>query len=429
MIKKVLSTLLTLFIIAICPLTAFASVATPSDAQRVPVASSSDASQVYDDFMDDYFEVDSFDTLNAPSVMSDQGLIYGTDYVYRARYRNSSNILKYVNAVYSGGFYKFNSPGTGYWPDLLYAQVYKSGLPSSSGTYGLTATILQGNIDFGDYVTSGFCEIYEAAENVTESSFKNENLSYSNTGESYVIKGNVKSTRYSIRANIGLILKKGVNPTFDVSDLSFDFYFKNNDGVPVSGNTGYDSADAVADNTAQMVEKQDTIIDQIMNVTQTISSQLTAFWNQLAGEFTNLYNKLNQQHAEQLEADRTNTDDIIAAEESNTTNINNNNNANTDKLADGYDNSGMQEDNGRLDSALKDYASQEDQVINQVKDKIDGFDYGINFDRLTAPMADISYFLTGIYNGLESLNIPIAFALTLSVALLAIGYYRFKGGA
>ncbi|MFR3751993.1 MAG: hypothetical protein ACLTW9_05755 [Enterocloster sp.] len=50
-------------------------------------------------------------------------------------------------------------------------------------------------------------------------------------------------------------------------------------------------------------------------------------------EFTNLFTKMNQQHTEQLEADRTNTEDMIAAEESNTTNIINNNNANTDKLA------------------------------------------------------------------------------------------------
>lgn len=80
-------------------------------------------------------------------------------------------------------------------------------------------------------------------------------------------------------------------------------------------------AEDTANNTAQLVEKQDTIIDQIMNVTQTISSQLTAFWNQLAGEFTNLYNKMNQQHAEQLEADRMNTDNIIAADDANTNKV------------------------------------------------------------------------------------------------------------
>ncbi|MFQ6972427.1 MAG: hypothetical protein ACLRTG_14665 [Enterocloster aldenensis] len=268
---------------------------------------------------DEYMESDSFDDLNAPILMSSgDGLVYGTDYVYRVRYRNSAGTLKWVNAVYTGGFYRFSPPASGYYPDLLYAQVYKSGLPKTSATYGVTATFLQGNIDFGEYVTSGFCEVYESAQNVTESAFATTGLSYTNIGESYVVKGNVKLTRTSIRVNIGLALKKGVNTTFDISDLSFDFYFKNNADIPVSGNTGYDSSDVVADNTAQMVEKQDTIIDQIVNVTQTISSQLTAFWNQLAGEFTNLYNKMNTQHTEQLEADRTNTDDIITADDANT---------------------------------------------------------------------------------------------------------------
>ena len=293
------------------PFSSWANTASRSDAVRI--ASSSSVMK------DEYMESDAFDDLNAPILMSSgDGLVYGTDYVYRVRYRNSVGTLKWVNAVYTGGFYRFSPPASGYYPDLLYAQVYKSGLPKTSATYGVTATFLQGNIDFGEYVTSGFCEVYESAQNVTESNFATTGLSYTNTGESYVVKGNVKLTRTSIRVNIGLALKKGVNTTFDISDLSFDFYFKNNADIPVSGNTGYDSSDVVADNTAQMVEKQDTIIDQIVNVTQTISSQLTAFWNQLAGEFTNLYNKMNTQHTEQLEADRTNTDDIITADDANT---------------------------------------------------------------------------------------------------------------
>ena len=294
------------------PFSSWADTASRSDAVRV--ASSSSAMM-----KDEYMESDAFDDLNAPMLLSSgDGLVYGTDYVYRVRYRNSAGTLKWVNAVYTGGFYRFSPPASGYYPDLLYAQVYKSGLPKTSATYGVTATFLQGNIDFGEYVTSGFCEVYESAQNVTESAFATTGLSYTNIGESYVVKGNVKLTRTSIRVNIGLALKKGVNTTFDISDLSFDFYFKNNADIPVSGNTGYDSADAVADNTSQLVEKQDTIIDQIVNVTKTISSQLTAFWNQLAGEFTNLYNKMNTQHAEQLEADRTNTDDIITADDANT---------------------------------------------------------------------------------------------------------------
>lgn len=432
MVKKVLSTLLSLSIIAICPLNAFASVATPSDAQRVPVASGSDTvhSQVFDKFVDDYQELDDFDTLGTPMLMSsgEEGLVYGTDYVYRVRYRNSSGTLKWVNAVYTGGFYRFSPPASGYYPDLLYAQVYKSGLPKTSATYGVTATFLQGNIDFGEYVTSGFCEVYESAQNVTESVFATTGLSYTNTGESYVVKGNVKLTRTSIRVNIGLALKKGVNTTFDISDLSFDFFFKNNADIPVSGNTGYDSSDVVADNTAQMVEKQDTIIDQIVNVTQTISSQLTAFWNQLAGEFTNLYNKLNQQHAEQLEADRTNTDDIIAAEESNTTNIINNNNANTDKLSNGYDNSGMNSDNDRLNGSLTEYDQAEDNLMEDVNTGIGNIDFDFSFDSTLSVISTVSDFLQGIYERSGGFQVVINVCLILSLASCAVGLYRLKGG-
>ena len=184
------------------PFSSWADTASRSDAVRV--ASSSSAMM-----KDEYMESDAFDDLNAPMLLSSgDGLVYGTDYVYRVRYRNSAGTLKWVNAVYTGGFYRFSPPASGYYPDLLYAQVYKSGLPKTSATYGVTATFLQGNIDFGEYVTSGFCEVYESAQNVTESAFATTGLSYTNTGESYVVKGNVKLTRTSIRVNIGLALKK-----------------------------------------------------------------------------------------------------------------------------------------------------------------------------------------------------------------------------
>lgn len=64
---------------------------------------------------------------------------------------------------------------------------------------------------------------------------------------------------------------------------------------------------------------------------------------------------MNQQHSEQLQADRQNTDDMIAAGESNTTDIINNNNANTDKITNGYDNSGMLSENDRLNNSLDEY--------------------------------------------------------------------------
>ena len=82
----------------------------------------------------------------------------------------------------------------------------------------------------------------------------------------------------------------------------------------------YSSGDALADNTARQVEQGDTIIELIKNTIQTISFQLTSFWNQLAGEFTNLYNKMNQHHQEsmdkvdeQIDNDNANTDKVTTA--------------------------------------------------------------------------------------------------------------------
>lgn len=291
------------------PFSSLANTASSSDALRV--ASSSDA------LSQDYMESDDFDTLDVPMLMSsgDEELIYGTDYVVRARFTNGK-ISKYIDAQYVNGFYKMVCP-SGYYPASLYVQVYRSALPQNVGTYGMTATINQGNTDFGNWVTSGFLETVEKAQNVAVTSY-NTSASYTNTGISYMVEGNIRVTRYTQRVNIGLYIKKGLS-TIDTGSFSFTLSFKQNDG-PLAGDSNYESSNEIADNTAQMVEKQDTIIDQIVNVTQTISSQLTAFWNQLAGEFTNLYNKMNEQHQEslgkvdeQIDNDNANTDKVTGA--------------------------------------------------------------------------------------------------------------------
>lgn len=61
---------------------------------------------------------------------------------------------------------------------------------------------------------------------------------------------------------------------------------------------------------------------------------------------------------------------------------------------------------------------------------IDDFHYDDGFfSRFTSPIADVSYFMNGVYSALAGLNIPIGFSLTLTIAMLCIGYYRFKGGS
>ena len=176
------------------------------------------------------------------------------------------------------------------------------------------------------------------------------------------------------------------------------------------------------------MQKQDTIIEQIVDTTQTISNQLHSFWDQLAGEFTNMYNKMNQHHSEDLAANRRNTEDIIDSQESNTTNIINNNNANTDKLANGYDKSRLDNSNAQLNDSIHNMQENEKQLMEDVSNNINSLRYDDYFTRIRGPLSDISYFLNHIYNNMKGLNIPIGFSLTLTIAMLCIGYYRFKGG-
>lgn len=191
-------------------------------------------------------------------------------------------------------------------------------------------------------------------------------------------------------------------------------------------------------------QSQDLIIKGIDNIILHISDQLYAFWDQLY----NLIHvptmaKLDQilQAIKDMDINvNVDLDELKSAISSAASKITGqiqssinsqitNDDKNTDHLENGYDNSGILGDKGKLDGAITEYEKVEDQLISDAKDKIGKFEFDNPFEKYTGPLSDISYFLTGIYNGLQGFNIPVSFSLTLTIALVFIGYYRFKGGA
>lgn len=129
-----------------------------------------------------------------------------------------------------------------------------------------------------------------------------------------------------------------------------------------------------------------------------------------------------------------NTQDIINNQNSGNQQIQDNADANADKikdsvddLKDGFDSSGLDGDNAALSDKLNQYQQAEDEVMKDVNDNINNFEFTNPFEKMGAVLEDISYFLSGIYYALDALNIPIAFGLTLTIALLCIGWYRFRG--
>jgi len=423
---------------------AFASVATPSNA--LPSESYLGFVQSLDEYADvatssnatlsqDYMETDGFDALEAPVLMSsgDDSVVNTvnlTSVQMCLSYYDMAGVIRYKEVWLDKNGYASMSLPSDYASPIWFGFVLHKGALPPAGKYKMS-------VHFGSNTNI----VYQSSSiwfGVRRNNVSQQESNYYVDG--YYSSGDFRlSTDLSIGAstsqlNISNFLAYdspappyGGYVSINFTRLSGDAPVQG--GSPDSGNVDQDINQSISNNTAQQVEQGDTIIELIKNTIQTISSQLTAFWNQLAGEFTNLYNKMNQQHSEQLQADRQNTDDMIAAGESNTTDIINNNNANTDKITNGYDNSGMLSENDRLNNSLDEYQKKEDEVFNQAKDKVNSFEYGNHFDKFTAPLADISFFLTGIYDGLGSLNVPIAFALTLSVSLLAIGYYRFKSGS
>ena len=418
----------------------FAGVASGSNAMRVSRASWSNASHAWEDFKDSFDRINDVDTVSNDIALSASGLPTFDNTVNYSGVR----VGVYYEDVLKKRHWAWSDVGSDGWYNIVkpddYARIVnvvvrlsRSAIPSA-GKYKLQ---LRNSVQGGgsNYVLS--YSMYFEKSNMNATSYNQNFVSvtgYSNFSEYYLGDSVTLPTSYSY-----------LNLTADYDgDHSFGFPFNGAVKIrfetlgkdstttvnPTAGSGVDDTANntaEIANNSARQVEQGDSIIELIKNTIQTISSQLESFWNQLAGEFTNLYNKMNQHHSEnlakvdeQISADRQNTDDII-----------NNQDKNTDQITDGFDSSGMNSANDKLKGQLSDYDSKEKEVLDQVNEKVDSFEFEepLSASHFVGPLEDIRYFLTGVYNGYSSLNIPIGFSLTLTIALIVIGYYRFKGGS
>lgn len=272
----------------------------------------------------DYMETDDFDTLEAPALMSsgDDTVSNSVDYsgvqMCLAYYDMSGRIQHSFSQVNDNGYASIARPSdyaSPYWFGFV---LRKRALPPA-GKYKVSVHFGSNIFISYDFTTFWFGVKYS---NVSEQ------------GSQIFVDGTYSSGDFSLSAdvsigastsqfNISNFLKSDTGTPPWGGYVSINFTRLSGDapvqgGSPDSGNVDQDINQSISNNTAQQVEQGDTIIELIKNTIQTISSQLTAFWNQLAGEFTNLYAKMTQQHSEQLQADRDNTDDIIAADNANT---------------------------------------------------------------------------------------------------------------
>lgn len=426
MFKRVVTIILVSLISLMYTFGSFASEIATSSSAQLNIATSSNALS-----SQDYMEIDDFDMIDSPVLFSSGESVVNTItysgvglgvYYYDM---NGVTHEKY-SSFNSSGYASVSAPGDLASIIALQVSLNRRSLPSP-GTYLMS-------VHFGSNTGVEYDSAYIFTDRVLNNTSGQQvaqdiNFQQSSgdwTASLVVDIGNISNLQISVRPH-----DKSSSTLPYGGYLSVSFTPTDSEPSYTGAGGSYTSSDAtrdIANNSAQQVEQGDTIIELIKNTIQTISSQLTAFWNQLAGEFTNLYAKMTQQHSEQLQADRDNTDDIIAAEESNTTNIINNNNANTDKLSNGYDNSGMNSDNDRLNGSLKEYDQAEDNLMEDVNTGIGNIDFDFSFDSTLSVISTVSDFLQGIYERSGGFQVVINVCLILSLASCAVGLYRLKGG-
>ena len=213
---------------------------------------------------------------------------------------------------------------------------------------------------------------------------------------------------------------------------------------PGQAPSGTDIQSGIANTTQQIQYSTNKIYESIQQLIQHISNQLAALWDQMYNYMhVPTYNKLqeilqaiqaiqvkvNVDVSSVVDAVDNSADRITDSVNSSINSQITNDNKNADDLKNGYDNSGMKADNDRLNDKISQYDTVEDQLFDDAKDKIGNFTFENSLSKYTDVLSDISYFLSGIYTALGALNIPVSFCLTLTVALIFFGYYRFKGGS
>ena len=145
----------------------------------------------------------------------------------------------------------------------------------------------------------------------------------------------------------------------------------------------------------QMITDTNRIVEAIENVNHEVNIDLDTLMRQLA-----------QQHNDQM----------------------NNDNKNTEEIVNGYENGDMDSISGQFGTAAENSDNAEDQLFNEVSGNIGDFTFDLDMlSRYQSSLVIIGTILSH-FVALPFVKTPMVFMLTLSIALIMIGYYRFKGG-
>lgn len=329
-------------------------------------------------------------------------------------YDMSNNVKTSYNQVNSDGSFSFPRPLNYATPIRFGVYLNQDSLPSS-GTFRVVA-------DFGMHTPMSYSStsvgVGRGTSNASWESSYTSSFSLVQSYGDFQISGNVELgvassmeisaiISGSVPSDISGVVKINFTRTTSIPNLT----------SPGSDTVGEDIQNNISDNTGKMAVEQEKTNGYLVEIIYTISNQLTAFWNQLAGEFTNLYNKMNQQHQEKLEADRNNTEDIIS-----------NQNENTNQIVNGYDSSALDKSSNDLNDTLTEYDGLENSISESMAPYLKNFEPRNLKDYPSGVLGSLLFFgnyMQYIFDAMNNFNLPITLGFTLTFVLMLIGYFRY----
>ncbi len=174
----------------------------------------------------------------------------------------------------------------------------------------------------------------------------------------------------------------------------------------------------IANQSTQIAQNTAAMQDTLKEIVQTISKQLEALWNQ----------QYNYIHLEDMANADKNADKIVNSISDNISDQMINDDANTDTIVNGYDGSGIDSDNNRLNNSINEYESAESVVLDKVNEELGNFEFQNSFQGYVNSIAVISSFLQRLYDNSGAFKDVINIGFFLSIASIVIGMYRFKEG-
>lgn len=349
-------------------------------------------------------------------------------------YYNTSGVQRTVySSIGADGHFSFTRPSDYSRPRGIGVALKPGALPPP-GTYDLTVRI-GSNTVLGPY-SNAYLYSNKGIQNASSVTSAVWHVSDSdflwNSGGDFSVHSVVSMGGVNY-FSVGALFSSSANVSFNISvDCSVNFTRTTKDPTYVSAGGPQSSQDIqqdISNSAGQIADNTEAINGTLKELIQHISNQLAALWDQMYN-FMHVPLVNNDNARTQRIIDRLDEGFDINVEtiDRNFHDLMANDDKNTNTVVNGYDNSGMNSDNNRLDTAMGNYTDVENSVLDSVNSALGNFEFSGSMDSYLTCIGTVSGFMQNLYDSSGALKDAIVIGFLLSIASIVIGLYRFKEG-